>query len=99
MFVIGWPKGAQNEIFMPPHPHGTRGNMPIIATFHTHPNIGPGFQQEPRLTDIRAVRDDPNLSHSDYEGEFVISQKLVYLVRRSGQVDVVGDTTTVLGIS
>jgi hypothetical protein len=98
-FVIGWPKGTRNEILVPPHPNGTRGNMPIIATFHTHPNIGPGFQQEPGLTDIRAVRDDPDLSHADYEGEFVISKKLVYLIRRSGQVDVVGDTTAVLGIS
>lgn len=98
-FVIAWPKGIRNEIFVPPHPNGTRGNMPIIATFHTHPNIGPGFQQEPSLTDIRAVRDDPDLSYADYEGEFVISQKLVYLIRRSGQVDVVGDTTAVLGIS
>ena len=99
LFVIGWPKGIQNEICVPPHSNGTRGNMPIIATFHTHPNIGPGFQQEPSLTDIRAVRDDPDLSHADYEGEFVISQKLVYLIRRSGQVDVVGDTPAVLGIS
>lgn len=98
LFVIGWPKGAQNEILVPPHPNGTRGNMPIIATFHTHPNIGPGFQQEPSLTDIRAVRDDPDLSHADYEGEFVISQNLVYLIRRSGQVDVVGVTAAVLGI-
>jgi hypothetical protein len=98
LFVIGWPKGAQNQILVPPHPQGTRGNMPIVATFHTHPNIGPGFQQEPSLTDIRAVRDDPDLCHPDYEGEFVIAEQLVYLIRRNGQVEVVGDTRGVLGI-
>jgi hypothetical protein len=51
-----WPKGKQNEIFVPPHPEGKRFNKDIVATFHTHPNTGPDFQQEPGLTDIRAVR-------------------------------------------
>ena len=92
LFVIGWPRGLQNEIFVPPHSAGRRGNMPIIATFHTHPNFGPGYQQEPSLTDIRAVRDDPDLSHVEYEGEYVISRKFTYRVLRTGDIEVVGET-------
>lgn len=42
-----WSKGAQNEIFVPPHPDGKRGNKNIAATFHTHPNTGEDFLQEP----------------------------------------------------
>lgn len=99
LFVIGWPHGLQNEIFVPPHSGGRRATMPIVATFHTHPNSGPGFSQEPSLTDIRAVRDDPDLSHNEYEGEFVISKNLIYLIRRSGEVEVIGETRLVLKLS
>ena len=67
--VERWPRGKQNEIFVPPHPEGLRGSSLILATFHTHPNLGPQFLQEPSLTDIRAVRDDPNLDHPDFQGE------------------------------
>ncbi len=99
LFVIGWQRGLQNEIFVPPHPGGKRGNMTIVATYHTHPNPGPKFQQEPSLTDIRAVRDDPDLAHIEYEGEYVLSQRLIYRILRSGRVEVLGETSVLLGLS
>jgi len=85
--VERWPRGAQNEIVVPAHAGGKRGNPSIVATFHTHPNPAPDFQQEPSLTDIRAVRDDPDLSHADYEGEYVIATEWIYRVRKDGQVE------------
>jgi hypothetical protein len=91
-----WPVGAQNQISVPPHLGGRRGNWTVAATFHTHPNPGPDYQQEPSLTDIRGVRDDPDLGHADYEGEFVISADWVYLIRRDGRVELVGETNAVL---
>lgn len=87
-----WPKGAQNEIFVPPHPDGKRGNKNIVATFHTHPNTGEDFLQEPSLTDIRAVRDDPDLKTNVYEGEYVITQDKIYRIDKMGDVSVVGNT-------
>jgi hypothetical protein len=96
--VERWPRGAKNEIFVPIHPDGKRGELPIVATFHTHPNPGTEFQQEPSLTDIRAVRDDTNLSHPDYEGEYVIASESIYRIHKSGKVDLVGQTKTMLGI-
>ena len=99
LFVIGWRRGSQNEILVPPHPNGKRGNMPIVATYHTHTNPEPTFQQEPSLTDIRAVRDDPDLAHAEYEGEYVLSQRLIYRILRSGRVEIVGETSVLLGVS
>ncbi len=96
LFVIGWPRGLQNEILVPAHQGGRRANMPIIATFHTHPNSGGMFQQEPSLTDIRAVRDDPDLSHSEYEGEYVISRRMIFRILRSGDVIAIGETQRLL---
>ena len=52
--------------------------------------LGADFQQEPSLTDIRAVRDDPDLKGEFYLGEFVVSQENVYLIEPSGQTSVIG---------
>jgi hypothetical protein len=97
--VERWPVGAQNQISVPPHAGGRRGHRSIVATFHTHPNPGPDFQQEPSLTDIRGVRDDPDLSHADYEGEYVLSADWIYVIRRNGRVELVGETNAVLKIN
>ena len=96
--VERWPSGAQNEILVPSHVDGTRHNRAIVATFHTHPNLGSDFQQEPSPTDIRAVQNDPHLSHPEYEGEYVIASGHVYRILRSGEVIVAGDTRSILGI-
>jgi len=57
-----------------------------VATFHTHPNTGSDFLQEPGETDKRGVRDDVNLKGSLYIGEFVIASETVYLITPSGAV-------------
>jgi hypothetical protein len=94
-----WPRGAQNQIVVPPHPGGKRGGLSIIATFHTHPNAGSEYQQEPSLTDIRAVRDDPDLAHPEYEGEYVIASGWIYRVNRTGQVEAVEETKAAFKIN
>ncbi len=87
-----WPRGAQDEIEVPPHSDGRRGAAVILATFHTHPNPGPTYQQEPSPTDIRAVRLDPDLRHAEYEGEYVIATALVYHLAPDGVVRELGGT-------
>jgi len=87
--VERWPRGGQNRILVPPHPGGKRDDLLIVATFHTHPNAGPEFQQEPSLTDIRAVRDDPDLEHPEYEGEYVIASEWIYRIQKNGRVEIV----------
>ena len=73
------------------------GENDIIATFHTHPNTGSNYLQEPGETDRRAVCDDPDLKGMAYVGEFVISQATIYLIAPSGQVREMGNTREVLG--
>lgn len=94
--VERWPRGLPNEILVPEHPVGKRHGLTIIATFHTHPNPGADYLQEPGLTDIRPVRDDPDLGHAEYEGEFVIAAELIYLISRLGVVTVAGRKEKIL---
>src|SRR5262249_21133863 len=94
--VERWPRGLQNEIAVPAHPNGRRGEHRIVATFHTHPNPGSDFQQQPSLTDIRAVRDDPDLNDANYEGEYIIATENIYRVTRDGDVQTVGATSAFL---
>jgi hypothetical protein len=94
--VARWPHGGQDRIEVPEHSGGHFAGAMIVATFHTHPNPGPDYQQEPSLTDIRAVRDDPHLKHTGYEGEYVISQETVYRIHPDGTVELVGDRASVL---
>jgi len=88
--VERWPRGVQDRIEVPPHPGGRVGEKVIAASFHTHPNPPPDYQQEPSLMDIRAVRDDPNLGHPEYDGELVISQEMTYRIKPDGTVEELG---------
>ncbi|MGB9179982.1 MAG: hypothetical protein WCB68_12115 [Pyrinomonadaceae bacterium] len=90
--VVRWEKGTQNEIILSPHKNCLVGGKAIVASFHTYPNTGADFQQEPSLTDVRAVRDDLDLKGQFYLGEFVVSQENVYLIEPSGQIAVIGKT-------
>jgi hypothetical protein len=94
--IVRWPGGAQNSIHVPPHPNCKIGEQNIVASFHTHPNTGNDYLQEPGETDKRAVQDDPELKGTEYIGEFVISQTIIYLITPAGQVREMGDTPAVL---
>ena len=87
--IVRWEKGTQNEIVLPPHKNCFVNGKAIVASFHTHPNTGADFQQEPSLTDVRAVRDDFDLKGEFYLGEFVVSQENVYLIESSGLFSVI----------
>lgn len=73
--IVRWPKGEQSRILL--HPNCRISSQEIVATFHTHPNTGEDYLQEPSETDKRAVRDDPDLKGKFYEGEIVISKRKV----------------------
>lgn len=90
--VERWPYGEQNSIIVPPHQNCRFNDQDIVATFHTHPNTGSDYIQEPGETDKRAVRDDPHLKSAHYEGEFVISTQAIYQIAPTGQVSEVAQT-------
>ncbi len=95
--VVRWSVGNQNSIILPAHPKCKIGKGAIVASFHTHPNTGGDYLQEPSETDKCAVRDDPDLKGASYVGEFVISQAKIYLIAPNGQVSEISDTSIILG--
>jgi hypothetical protein len=90
--VRRWRRGAKDSIDVPPHLGCKYDDVDIAASFHTHPNTGIDYLQEPSETDKRAVRDDEDLKGEYYEGEFVISSELIYMVTPSGSVREIGET-------
>lgn len=95
--VRRWPRGEGNRIRVPSHAGCAVDGRPIVATFHTHPNIGSDFLQEPSETDQRGVRDDADLKDPLYVGELVIANEMIYLVTQSGSVRELDRRTDLLG--
>ena len=93
--VRRWQKGLQDTIQVLPHGNCIFDGLEIVASFHTHPNTGNDYLQEPSETDRRAVRDDPDLKDEEYIGEFVVSQAMIYLVSTAGQIRDMDDTRSV----
>jgi proteasome lid subunit RPN8/RPN11 len=95
--VARWPTGMQSSILLPQHTACKFDGKDIAATFHTHPNGGGDYLQEPSETDKRAVRDDTDLKGDSYEGEYVVAQEIIYLISPNGQVSEIGYTREILG--
>ena len=95
--IVRWPKGEGNRILVPPHERCRVNGCPILASFHTHPNTGPEYLQEPSESDICGVSMDEDLKAADYLGEVVISAERIYLVRPDGLVHELGQTGDALG--
>jgi len=94
--VVRWPGGERDSMRVPPHANCKIGDSRIVATFHTHPNTGDDYLQEPSETDKRAVRDDTDLKSADYIGEFVISCEIIFLITPAGRVREVAETREVI---
>ena len=90
--AIRWPRGELDRIEVPRHIGCRIDDRDIVASFHTHPNTGPDFLQEPSETDKRAVRDDPDLKSPNYSGEFVVSNERIYRISPDGEVADVAET-------
>lgn len=84
--VQRWPAGEGSSIKVPDHAGCTVNGLPILATFHTHPNTGPDYLQEPGETDKRGVKDDADLKGALYVGEFVVANEMLYLITPGGTV-------------
>lgn len=92
-----WRAGEGNQIRIPEHRGCLVDGLPIVATFHTHPNTGPDYLQEPGETDKRGVKDDAELKGSLYVGEFVVASEMVYLITLSGTVRELDGRSDLLG--
>ena len=95
--VKPWPIGEGNLIRVPSHAGCIVDGLPIVATYHTHPNTGPDYLQEPSETDKRGVKEDADFKGSLYVGEFVVASEMIYLITPDGTVRVLGTHTELLG--
>jgi hypothetical protein len=95
--VRRWPAGKVNQIKVPEHRGCLVDGLAIVATFHTHPNTGSDYLQEPGETDRRGVRDDAELKGNLYVGEFVVTNDTVYLVTPNGTVRELDSRSELLG--
>ena len=88
--MIRWRRGKQNAIVVPAHRKGLyRGNR-IVASFHTHPNMGKDYKQGPSELDISEVVEDADFAVPHYIGEFIISNARLYIIRPNGTVNDLG---------
>jgi hypothetical protein len=94
--ISRWSQGEQNTILLPIHIGCKLDGLDIVASFHTHPNTGKDYLQEPSETDKHAVQDDKDLKGSFYEKKIVISQNTLYLIEPNGQVSVIGNAEEIL---
>ena len=96
--VVRWPAGQARLIsFIPPHAGCRVSEGPVVASFHTHPNTGSEYRQEPSRRDVQAVREDAGLKADWYVGEFVIADRSIYLVQPDGEFHELGRRIEFLG--
>ena len=95
--ILRWPAGSLHGISIPPHAGCKIGGEDIVATFHTHPNSGSGYIQEPSVADCKIVRDDVDLKGPEYIGEFVLSFERTYLISPDGKYQDIGRTPALFG--
>ena len=78
--VIRWPAGAAASVRPLQFPSGRIGNDKIVGSFHTHPNVGLGWRQEPSDADLRWFGANPPSAGNVH---FVLSRDKIYVIVRS----------------
>ena len=93
--VTRLPAAACDSLSYPICPDGTCEGRQIVGSFHTHPNTGPEWQQEPSPQDIRLSQDFPETMGPH---QFVIARNTVYHIDNNGVVSEMGSTSHLLGL-
>ena len=91
--VIRLPSSARDSLSFPLCSDGQYLGQEIIGSFHTHPNTGNEWRQEPSPQDIRLSKEYPETMGTH---QVVISREKVYHIDNDGLVTVVGRTAEVL---
>ncbi|MDA0285518.1 MAG: Mov34/MPN/PAD-1 family protein [Planctomycetota bacterium] len=87
--------GLADSFQIPLCPDGQFRGEQILGSFHTHPNTGPEWQEEPSRQDIRLVTEYPETIGPWH---FVIGPVRTYCIGNDGTVKVLGVTDDVLQI-
>jgi hypothetical protein len=89
------PAGRQNALAFPICANGMYNGREIAGSFHTHPNTGVDWIQEPSPQDIRLSQDYPETMGPH---QFVVSQMMIYCIAEDGIVSELGSTACLLGL-
>lgn len=92
--VIRLPARDRDSLAYPICADGMYQGRQIIGSFHTHPNTGTEWRQEPSAQDIRL-----SLDYSETMGphQFVIAREKIYHIDNDGVVTEMGPTQQLLG--
>ena len=93
--VIRLPARERDSLAYPICADGSHRGKQIVGSFHTHPNIGTDWRQEPSAQDIRLSQDYPDTMGPH---QFVIAREKIYHIDNDGVVSVMGITHQLLGI-
>ena len=91
--VIRLPSSARDSLSYPLCPNGLYQGQEILGTFHTHPNTGKEWLQEPSPQDIRLSKEYPETMGLH---QFVISRENIYHIDNDGLVTIIGRTIELL---
>ena len=91
--VIRLPSSARDSLSYPLCPNGLYQGQEILGTFHTHPNTGKEWRQEPSPQDIRLSKEYPETMGLH---QFVISRENIYHIDNDGLVTIIGRTIELL---
>ena len=91
--VERWPQGKGASMQPPMSADGTYNGKDIVGSFHTHPNVGPGWKQEPSNADVNFVKKYPKTAGPDH---FVVSKDKIYHIDKNGSVSEAGSTASIL---
>jgi hypothetical protein len=94
--VVRLPACGPDLLAYPICPYGTYQDKKILASFHTHPNIGPEWRQPPSLQDIRMSQDYPETMGPH---QFVISMETIYHIDNDGIVTEIGPARQLLRLN
>ena len=91
--VTRLPSSARDSLSYPLCPDGLYQGQQILGSYHTHPNTGKEWRQEPSPQDIRLSKEYPETMGLH---QFVISRENIYDIDNDGQVTIVGRTIELL---
>jgi hypothetical protein len=93
--VVRIPAYARDSLIYPICADGMYQGKQIVASFHTHPNTGPEWRQQPSAQDVRLSQEYPETMGAH---QFVITGETIYHIDNDGVVYEIGHTRLLLGL-
>jgi hypothetical protein len=94
--IVRLPPSGRDQLVYPICADGMYRGKQIVGSFHTHPNTGPEWRQQPSSQDVRLSQEFPETMGAH---QFVIAEETIYHIDNDGVVSELGLTRILLGLS